>query len=276
MLKKSQIKKLYIYLIIASIFWIFIFLEIPDRKFHIYFLDIGQGDAVFIKTPQNHQILIDGGPQNNVIQELSDIIPFFDRSIDLVVLTHPHADHVDGLVEVLKRYKVQNVLHTGVNYKNSSYQEFLSEIQKQKIKTYIADDKNDFILGDVKIDVIYPFEIISGKSFKNINNASIAVIISHKTQKILLTGDLEEEVESELIKTDLNLESNILKSPHHGSRTGSSMIFLNRVKPQKVVIQCGQDNSFKHPHPESIRNYHRSSVKEIYRNDLDGRVEFTW
>ena len=103
----------------------FAYLQVPNHSFHLYFLDVGQGDSIFIKTPENHQILIDGGPQNKVIEELGEVMPFFDKSLDLVVLTHPHADHIDGLVEVLKRYRVDNVLVTGVNYENPTYKEFL-------------------------------------------------------------------------------------------------------------------------------------------------------
>ncbi|MFC1616176.1 ComEC/Rec2 family competence protein [Patescibacteria group bacterium] len=273
---KKNLKKTYFGIFILLIIWIWAFLQLPDHKFHIYFLDVGQGDAIFIKTPQNHQILIDGGPQNKVIQELNQIIPFFDKNIDLLVLTHPHADHIQGLIEVLKRYQVEKVLITGVNYSNANYDEFLSEISTQNIQVFSAEQSSDFILGEVIFDVIYPFSNISGQDFENINNSSIAMIITYQDHKILLSGDLEKEGEQELIETDLNLKVDIIKAAHHGSKTASSLNFLKRLSVKKAIIQSGKDNRFGHPHSESIRNFYRSGITQIFRNDQEGRVEFTF
>lgn len=252
----------------------FLLLQVPDDLFHIYFLDVDQGDSVFIKTPANHQILIDGGPKNFVIEELGDVMPFFDKSIDLMVLTHPHEDHLAGLVEVLRRFDVQNVLLTGVLYDNSSYEELLKEIKKQKIPLYFASADNDFIFDTVDLDVIFPFDSIVGQSFENVNNSSIAMKINYQNVKILLTGDLEVEAESKLVKAKIDLTADIFKAGHHGSRTASSWELLKKALPKIVVIQCGKENDYSHPHPETLRNLKRIGVKNVYRNDLDGRVEF--
>ncbi|MBD3360470.1 MBL fold metallo-hydrolase, partial [Candidatus Peregrinibacteria bacterium] len=150
-IKKSVISVL---IVLYSVF-ILLLLQLPDDKFHIFFLDVGQGDSIFIKTPQNHQILIDGGPKNIVIERLGEIMPFFDKSLDFLVLTHPHADHVDGLVEVLKRYKVENVLLTGVYSEYSAYFEFLDIVYDKKINVFFAEANNDFLFSNVLIDVIY-------------------------------------------------------------------------------------------------------------------------
>ncbi|MEK7086141.1 MAG: ComEC/Rec2 family competence protein [Patescibacteria group bacterium] len=251
-----------------------LFLQIPDQKFHIYFLDIGQGDSILIKTPENHQILIDGGPGNTVIEELGEVLPFFDKSIDLVVLTHPHADHVDGLIEVLKRFNVNNVLITGVSYDSPDYKEFLNEIEKKNINVLVAESRTDFRFGNVLFDIIYPKNSIAGKKFPNVNNSSITMRVLYKNKKILLTGDLESEAEQKLIQTGVNLKADIFKAGHHGSKTASSMDLLRKVNPTFTVIQSGAGNSFGHPHKETLENFKKIGVKKVFRNDLQGRIEF--
>lgn len=257
--------------------WTLFFLllwEMPDNRFHIYFLDVGQGDSILIKTPQNHQILIDGGGKTDVLQELAKVMSFFDRSIDMVILSHPHDDHIAGLVEVLKRYRVNYVLFTGIKTRNNYYDEFLDIVENQKIPYLISEAKTDFKFGEVSFDILYPFSSIAGKDFKNLNNSSIALRISYQNHNILLTGDLEKEAELEMIKENLDLKAQILKAGHHGSKNSSTMEFLKKVQANTVVIQSGKDNSFGHPHDETLRNLYRVKVKEIRRNDEEGLIEF--
>ena len=250
--------------------------ELPDQLLHVYFLDIGQGDSIFIKTPENHKILIDGGPNGRVLNELSEIMPFFDKTIDLIILTHPHADHVGGLIEVLKKYEVKNVLLTGVEYDSEMYVEFLRELGEGERGVFLAKNSSDFMLGDVLFDTFYPFDQLDGDELSNINNSSIVMRVSHGDMSILLTGDLESKAEKELIKTNIELESDIFKAGHHGSRTASTLEFLQRVQPEIVVIQSGEDNKFGHPHTETLENFKEIGVEKIYRNDLDGRIEFVF
>jgi len=268
-------KKFFIsFVIIGYTLFFALFLQIPDGKFHIYFLDIGQGDAILIKTPENHIILIDGGPKNTVMEELSEVLPFFNKKIDLLVNTHPHADHIEGLVAVLNRFDVQNVLLTGIDFDNSSYDEFLKIINEKQIPFFIADEKTDFIFGNVIFDLIFPLNSFLGEKIENVNNSSIAINVNYKGHSILLTGDLEKEAEQELIIANANLKADILKAGHHGSRTASTKEFLQKVVPQTVVIQVGKGNTFNHPHLESIQRFYRANVRKILRNDLDGRIEF--
>ena len=250
--------------------------QLPDRFFHIWFLNIGQGDAVLIKTPEQHYILIDGGPGNTVMEELAAVMPFFVKELDLVVLTHPHADHIDGLVEVLRRYRVKGVLLSGPNYSSSTYDQFLAEISDRDLPFWIAEMETDFRFGAVGFDVIYPFEQALAENFGNVNNASVALKVSYGDLKIMLTGDLEGEAEAELIANPyLDLRANILKAGHHGSRTSLTWDFLQKVKPDTVVIQSGKDNQFGHPHEETLKKLEKMGV-EVRRNDLEGRVEFRY
>jgi len=233
------------------------------------------------------------------MQELSDVLPFFARDIDLMVLTHPHSDHLEGLVEVLKRYKVHAILMTGIVYKNSYYEEFLSEINRlsreEGLKVYIADDDTDFRVGSVEMDVIYPFDSFAGKTIANLNNSSIAMMVKYRSsgaspngeKRILLTGDGEVEVENEILDkmcgwgagssgaTCASLGvADVFKSPHHGSKTASSYDFVSAVSPETVVIQVGTGNKFGHPNAETLRTYYRLGVDKVLRNDLNGRIEF--
>lgn len=250
--------------------------QIPDGNFHAYFLNIGQGDSILIKTPENHKILIDGGPKNYVFQELDKVMPFFDKTIDLVVLTHPHADHIDGLVEVLKRYRVNAIMMTGVDYKSPNYSEFLKVATEKNIPTYIAKNKLDFKFGDVLLDVLYPEKELLGTDFKNLNNSSIIIKISYRNRQIMLSGDMEFEEENSLMKMGLNLGADILKVGHHGSKTSSSKKFLDLVKPEIAIIQSGRGNPFGHPSKEALERLKAAGVGQIYRNDLNGRVEITF
>ena len=261
-------------LIFCVIALCFLFVQLPDSKFHIYFLDVGQGDATFVKTPFGHQILIDGGPNNYVIEELGKVMPFFDKTIDLVVLTHPHADHIDGMVEVLKRFEVENVLMTGVYSGDSTYLEFLRVIEEQGVRVFFGEE--DFVFGDVELDVLYPIESFYGKSFDNINNSSVVVEISYEDVGILITGDLEIEGETELAESGLLNDVDILQAGHHGSKTASSLPFLAKISPEIAVISCGKDNKFGHPHIEVLENLELAGVEEIYRTDLEGRIEFVY
>lgn len=258
------------YAALAVLMW-----QLPDNKFHMHFLNIGQGDSTLIITPENHQILIDGGPKNYVLQQLDQVMPFFDKSIDLVVITHPHADHIDGLVEVLKRYEVNAVLMTGVDYKSPSYDEFLKFLASKNIQTYTANDDEDFRFGSMMFDVIYPNKSILGKKFINLNNSSIVGKVLYAGKSILMTGDMAFEEESALIKTGLNLKADILKVGHHGSKTSTSQEFLNLVKPEIAIIQSGKGNSFGHPSREALDRLKAAGVRQIHRNDIDGRVEIT-
>jgi competence protein ComEC len=189
-------------------------------------------------------------------------------------MTHPHADHLEGLIEVISRFEVENVLISGVNYDNPGYTELLSSLSDNSVNVFIAESRVDFKFGSVFLDVLYPFNSISGEKFENINNSSIVIKLNYAANKVLFTGDLEEEFERELVLSGIDLSTNILKAGHHGSRTASSPSFLNASKPEIVVIQVGEGNSYEHPHSETLRNYFRAGIEKVYRTDLDGRVDF--
>lgn len=255
-------------------------------------LDVGQGDALLLTTPEQHHILIDGGPDSRVLEELGDVLPFLWKDIDLLVLTHPHEDHVNGLVPILERLKVKAVLLSAPDYENLAYSKLLKEIIRQDIPTYVARADQDFRFGSLTLDVLYPLESVAGETVKNVNNASVVirVVVDERgvedgreaetqdgVKTLLLMGDAEQEVEVELLEwkemyTEANpLQANILKAGHHGSRTSSTWDFLEAVSPEVMVISCGEGNTYGHPHEETLEKAEDLGIR-VFRTDVDGRI----
>ena len=242
-------------------------------ELEVDFLDIGQGDAVLIKAPFGQNILIDGGPDNSVIKRLGENLPWWDKKIDLMILTHPHDDHATGLIEVIKRYKVKKILYTGVVHTSPNYLVWLELVRDRQIPLTIIDRPQKIILGKhCVLDILYPAKSLLGQTVNNLNNSSIVVKLIYEETKFLLTGDAEIEVEQELVESNIDLTAQVLKAGHHGSDTSSSIEFLQAVKPEIVVIQVGIDNDFGHPSRRVIKRLERTGA-QVLRNDLDGTVK---
>jgi competence protein ComEC len=246
-----------------------------DRQnLEVDFLDVGQGDAILIKTPYEQNILIDGGPNTKVLSQLGRHLAFFDKNLDLVILTHPHSDHVAGLVEVLRRYKVKKVLMTGVVHTSPDYETFLQEIDKQKIESEKADGPKDISLGnDLVLKILYPLTDLSGQKVEELNNSSIVAKLIYQDNSFLLTGDAEELAEQDLINSETDLKASVLKIAHHGSKYSTTQNFLDAVKPQFAVISVGKNNDFGHPHLRTLDTLKNNQI-EYYRTDLQGTIIF--
>ncbi len=225
----------------------------PDDNLHISFLDVGQGDAILI-SKGSQQILIDGGPSPQVITlGLGNKMPFWDRTIDLVILTHPSADHVTGLVEVLNRYKVKQVLYPNLDYDSLIYSEWLRVIEEKDIKCTIAQAGQQIDLGGVLIEVLNPPQLLLTGTESDIDNNGMVLRISMDNISFLLTADIMWQAEFDLISRRANLTSTVLKVAHHGSDTSTTAEFLAVVNPQLAVISVGlvgKDNPYGHPAPE--------------------------
>lgn len=257
--------------------------SLPDGKLHVFVLDVGQGDAILIQTPAAERILIDGGPDDRVLQELGEVMPFYEKTIDVIVLSHPHADHVNGLVEVLKRYRVGTVVMTGAKYGYSGYTAFVEEVAKRKIPVvyagaYMSEDgvetsvPADYRLGGVVLDMLFPFESVQGRPFGNQNNGSVVLRVLYGRRAFYFSGDLEIEGEEKLAASHLDLRADFFKAGHHGSRTSSSPQILDRVQPEYAAISCGEGNTFKHPHGITLEHFGERGII-TYRTDLDGIIE---
>jgi len=242
-----------------------------DGLLKVYFLDVGQGDAIFIETPSGNQVLIDGGPDNKVIQELAKVMPFYDRDIDMVVVTHPHADHVAGLIGVLERYDVKNIVQAKEGYNSPVVPVWQDAVRNEKANEIEAVAGKIIDLGnDVFLKIIYPKESLVGRTVKNPNNSSVVMMLDYKDTEVLLVGDIEAKIEKELLNDDI--DADILKVGHHGSKTSTTAGFLEKVSPQVAFIEVGAKNTYGHPSAEVLSRLEKSGIK-YYRTDLDGHME---
>ena len=258
--------------------WIAVYELNQPQLLEVYFFDVGQGDSIFIETPQKHQILIDGGPGSAVLEKLGSKMPFWDRSIDLIILTHPEHDHISGLIEVLKSYEVENVLWTGIVRETVEYQEWLDCLKEERANVIIAGAGQKIEAGEVVFDILHPFENLEGQTTKNPNNTSIIIRLTFGQDSFLFTGDAYKSIEKKLINE--GIDSDVLKVGHHGSKTSSGEEFIEQVSPELAVIQAGRDNPYGHPHQETLAVLEKYDIN-ILRTDLDGDIKiisngFNW
>jgi len=275
---KSSKKWIYIILgglVCANVIAFSVLLSLAKEKYlEITFFDVGQGDSIFIQAPKGQQILIDGGPTSAVISKLGKEMPFYDRSLDLVILSHPEKDHLAGLLDVLERYKVDNVLWTGVVRDTAEWKEWNNLIKKEGANIQIAQAGERIIISDnpfVYIDVLFPFEDLSNKTFEDSNDTSIVARLVFEKDSFLFTGDISRKTELELIKNS-DLKSEVLKVAHHGSKYSSSLEFLKEVLPKIAVIEVGKDNTYGHPTPEVLARLKDFGI-EVLRTDADGDIK---
>jgi competence protein ComEC len=246
-------------------------------ELEVDFLDVGQGDAILIKAPHGQNVLIDGGPDSTVIAQLGKALPFWDRTIDLMILTHPHDDHVTGLIEVINRYQVDRILYTGVVHTSPNYLAWLELVKDKKIPLTIIDRPQTVSFSEnSKLEILYPATSLVGQSVDNLNNSSIVAKFVYKDIAFLFMGDAEIEVEEELIKTQnlASLRAQVIKPGHHGSDTSSKTEFIQAVDPMIAVIPVGEDNKFGHPSRRVEKRLERVGA-EIKRTDKNGMVRIS-
>jgi competence protein ComEC len=261
---------LFIFLIIGVAWW---WLNKPT-PFTVTFFDVGEGESALVQTPSGQNILIDGGPSAAVLQKLGGALPWTKRNIDLIILSHPHADHITGVIKVLERYKVRQVLTTDVLHTTPEYIAFLKLIKDKKIPLAIArTGQNIKLASGVSVDILWPPISYAGQQVDDLNSTSIVNKINFGETSVLFTGDTPIVNEQALITTSTNLRSQILKVAHQGSRTSSSEEFLRAVAPEFAVISVGKDNRFGHPHQEVLERLKNLSIK-IFRTDIDGDISF--
>jgi competence protein ComEC len=240
----------------------------------VSFLDIGQGDSIFIETPHGRTILIDGGPGTTVLEKLGEVTSFWMKTIDLVILTHPDLDHLEGLLEVLPRYRVEKILLTGVVHDTQLYRSFLEMIEEYDIETYLPSPDQDWQIDEqVFLDIIAPSRDVSFQEVEKPNDTSIVAKLIYRYTTLLLTGDGEELEEHEMLLSDSDLRSEFLKSGHHGSRTSGSLDFLRAVQAKEAAIISGRENPFDHPHLETVLRYDERGM-EWWNTKDEGTMTF--
>ena len=240
------------------------------RQLTVAFLDIGQGDSIFIESPSGNQVLVDGGPNAKVLQELGKVMPYYDRSIDMIIVTNPDQDHFAGFLDVLKKYDVEMVMEPGTIGKSQLYPEFEKAVAAEGATHILARRGQTVDLGGgAYLKILFPDRDVS---METPNDGSIVAKLVYGSTMVMLTGDATQKVENHLLVTNPGeLKSDVLKVGHHGSRTSTGSAFAAAVAPTYAVISCGLSNRYGHPHQETLDTLGTFNVK-IFRTDRDGTI----
>ena len=252
----------------------------PDGLLHVYVLDIGQGDAIFVATPDGRQALVDGGPDpETTLGAISDLMPAGDRSLDVVVATHLDSDHVGGLLGVLDRFRTGMVLHRGdLSESAALHPQWRATIKERDHPVATVSAGHRVEIGrQVSLEVLHPpADGLPAGIERNANNGSLVVRLDYADVSFLLTGDIEVEAERYLaVDTGDGLRADVLKVGHHGSRTSTTQDFLELVSPRSAVISAGRDNRYGHPHSDVVGRLESSvGADNLFLTARDGTVEY--
>ena len=269
--KKHGLILIILFLLFVSGLLVFTDWQNSHRGFTFAMLDIGQGDALFIESPTGTQVLVDAGPPRKILSELTKVMPYFDRSIDAIIITNPDQDHIGGIADILESYKVGEIFESGTWSDSKTYQNLEKEIADKKIPDILAKKGMLLDLGSgAVIDIIFPDQDVTNWST---NDGSTVARLSYGNIKIMLTGDATQKTEEIILEDNKkeDLKSDILKIGHHGSRYSTSEEFLKTVSPTYALISVGKDNKYGHPSPEIIGRLEQFGTK-ILRTDESGTI----
>lgn len=269
-------KRVFISFFISAVvgFIIGLLLVPSERHLGVTFLNVGQGDAIFIESPTGTQILIDGGPNAAVLRELGQVMGFFDRSIDLVIATHPDKDHIAGLSDVFDRYDI-SLFGTTTAANETIYDEALDEAVRMEAGVTVLPMIRGEIVdigGGAFLEILFPDRNVSGISA---NDGSVIVRVVYGETEFMLTGDAPVSIEDFLVRTSCDdcLQATVLKAGHHGSKTSTSNLFLEAVNPEVVVFSAGEGNRYGHPAPEIIERV-ESAGALWFGTHIEGTIGF--
>lgn len=253
--------------------WYAVLTEDRGGVLTVAFLDVGQGDAVFIEAPNGNQLMIDGGPDRRVFRALRKHLPFYDRTVDMLIVSNPDKDHIAGFIPFLRRYRVYNVFEPGTQKETEVYKALREELRSEGAGVFTARRGTRIIIDeDIYLDFLFPDRSVTTLST---NVGSIVAKLTYGNTSFLFPGDAPRSIEEYL--SDLygaGLQSDVLKVSHHGSRTSTSERFLGAVSPRYAVISSGERNRFGHPHREVLETLDRLRV-ETLRTDERGTIVFT-
>lgn len=255
----------------------------PSANVEVVFMDVGQGDAALLKFPTGQTMLVDCGKDASVLSALGRNLSWFTRELDYLIITHPHADHFGGCIDVLARFNVRHIYVNGYTGENGQLWQNFSQAVKNEMRTAGANNiiitaQQTMEIGSTMIHFLYPDHDlgrdprIPAEKTLDTNDTSVVIKVTHGTQDILLTGDMEAPLERHLVKQNATeLTSEILKVGHHGSDSSSSQEFVEAVKPKFCIISSGEGNSYGHPHGVTVRRLERMGC-QVLRTDLSGDI----
>jgi competence protein ComEC len=269
-LKDNLIKFLIIAFIIGGLGITYLsYTSINDQYLKVIFIDIGQGDSIYIEAPNGRQMLIDGGSGREILAKLVKIMPPLDKSIDVVVVSNPDLDHIGGLVEVLKNYDVEMIIESGTKADSIVHQRLQDEILKNKIKKVIARRNQKIILDknkNIYFHILFPDRDVS--SWEK-NEGSLVGKLIYNDISFMLMGDATKFTENVIMwnEKQQDLKSNVIKLGHHGSKTSSSLLWLELINPDLAIISAGRNNKYGHPHKEVLDNLNELKIKHLFTKD---------
>ncbi len=266
---------LIILIILTASVWFLVFQHKNNNYLKVVFLDVGQGDAIYIEAPNGRQMLIDGGPDASLLASLAKVMPFADRSIDMILATHEDQDHIGGFPLLLDNYNVTSIIENGMVSTTSVSASLEEKITKKKINKIIARRGMHIILDDKKniyFDILFPDRDVS--NFES-NDGSIVGKLVYGNESFMFTGDASLYTENliEWNEKDITLKSDILKLGHHGSRTSSSTLWLEKVNPEIAIISVDKNNKYGHPHKELLDRLSSLRIPFLSTADL-GNIIF--
>jgi competence protein ComEC len=269
-------KKFFSFFHLLSFFFVF-FVALPWKalfsqgELSVHFFDVGQGDAIYVRTSGSEDLLIDGGPDHSLIHQLGRAMPFWDRTIEYLILTHPQADHMTGLIDVFERYHVRHFYHNGIPSRLPEYEALMEEVYRKGSQQHIIRHPQAIDLsGAARMEFLYPLELRRDQEIE-LNHTALVTKLIDQGKTFLFTGDIEREDEEALMTSGIFLQADVLKVAHHGSKTSSIRRFLLAVQPVVAVIQTGEENKYGHPHQEVLRRL-SEIYAVVYRNDWHGEV----
>lgn len=244
--------------------------KVDYTSLEVSIVDVGQGDAIFIKTPNGKTILVDTGSKD----EKSKILNFINskdiKSIDMLVGTHPHEDHIGNMATIINDYSVGEVYMPKVAHTTKTFKNTVKAIKEKGLTIKMPNLSEKLKFDDVTIEFVAP----NSKSYKDLNNYSIVMKVTYGKNSFLLTGDAEKESESEMLSKNYDLKADVLKLGHHGSSTSSTKKFLQAVNPKFSIASCSKDNEYGHPHEEIINSLKKMNIK-LFKTYESGTVTFT-
>lgn len=241
----------------------------------VWFLNVGQGASILVRTASNHFILYDGGPGSQVLTELGDILAPSQRHLDIIALSHPHADHIRGLIHVLERYKVSEVWSSGSKHTSGDFKQWEHVLSQQGILPRFLASPESVEVGTATAQILHPPKPVVGKEFSQTHDGTLSLKLTQDNRSVLLSGDLGESQERSIVASCVpptcSLTSDVLQVTHHGSASGTTEAFLERSTPVIAVIPVGARNMFKHPRAEVLERL-ATVESAVWRTDTDGRV----
>ncbi len=268
----TMTKKKILFFILTAALLIFFSFVTTAQNLKIHFIDVGQGDSILIEEAGGQNILVDGGDRSD--QVAAGIINYLKdqniKKLDYIISTHPHADHIGGLVDIIDSFEVGKILDSGKIHSSMTYENYLIKIDQENIDFDTPRQGDKFTIGKSEIVFLHPDQKLDSY---DLNNSSLVFVLKYAQQNFLFTGDIEKEVEAELLTENPGLKADIIKVPHHGSNTSNLANWIKALKPEIAVIQVG-DNHYGHPAAGIIQLYQENGA-QVYRNDLNGNIVVT-